>query len=424
VINVVLDRESVSQERAIDRVKTGLWALALGAVSGLACVGVRLTFRFLQWIFLQNSGLLPQAASLLSPGRRLLTPIFGAFCATAVLWGVRRWSRAKPPVEYVEAVRFEEGRIPFASTLWRTIASAFSVATGAAIGREGSMIQFAAAVTSWVGARSPLRCVSLSRQVAYGAAAAVAAAYQAPAAGVFFALEIVLGEWLWTEMPQLALASGAGWLVSRLILGAGPLFVVHGTVSLSAASLWAVPLALLLGVCGPLYQKLVRSACFAARWPLALVWGGLAVGLLGLSHTTVWGNGDLALLNVLKGNEAMVSVALILGLRLIATTVCVGTGTVGGVFTPTLFAGASIGFASACLVHSTASVLLAIVGLSSLLAAVTHAPFMAAFMAIELTGQYQLFPWLLLLNCLAWLVARKFSNHSLYAIATPAPLSS
>jgi CIC family chloride channel protein len=424
VITAVFHRELASDRRVIDSVKAGVWALALGTVSGISCVGVRLIFRLWQWIFLQNSGLLPQAASLLSPSRRLLTPVVGAFCATAVLWAVQRWSRAEPLVEYVEAVRLNEGRIPFASTLWRTLSSAFSVATGAAIGREGSMIQFAAAVSSWVGAQSPLRGVPLPRQVAWGAAAAVAAAYQAPAAGVFFALEIVLGEWLWTEIPQLALASGAGWLVSRLILGAGPLFMVQGTVSVSAATFWAVPLALLLGVSGPLYQTLLRSARFAGCWPLALLWGGLGVGLLSLSQTAVWGNGDMALLNVLKGNEAMAGVALILGLRLIATTLCVGTGTVGGVFTPTLFAGASIGFVSAHLVHSTAPMLLAIVGMSALLSAVTHAPFMAAFMAVELTGQYHLFLWLLLLNCLAWLVARKISSHSLYAIATPVPISS
>ena len=84
----------------------------------------------------------------------------------------------------------------FSSTVWRTASSAFSVATGAAIGREGSMIQFAAAISSWVGERSPLRNLSLSRQVAYGAAAAVAAAYQAPIAGIFFATEIILGEWV------------------------------------------------------------------------------------------------------------------------------------------------------------------------------------------------------------------------------------
>jgi CIC family chloride channel protein len=424
MVTAVFNQELASQTRVSDRIKAALWALMLGAGSGLACVGVRMTFRLFQWVFVHNSYLLPEAANLLAPGRRVLTPVIGALCATGILWAVQRWSSAEPSVEYVEAVRFDEGRIPFASTLWRTISSAFSVATGAAIGREGSMIQFAAAVTSWIGARSPLKSIPLSRQVAYGTAAAVAAAYQAPVAGVFFALEIVLGEWIWSEMPQLALASVAGWLVSRLILGAGPLFVVHSTFSLSTASLWALPLAILLAVCGPMYQKLLRSVHFASRWPLALVWSGLAVGLLSLSRTTVWGNGDLALMNILKGHEVSSSVILVLGLRLVATTLCVGTGTVGGVFTPTLFAGAAIGFASAQLLHSSAPLLLAIVGLSTLLAGVTHAPFMAAFMAVELTGQYHLVLWLLLLNLLASLIARKISRHSLYGIATPTPMGS
>ena len=86
------------------------------------------------------------------------------------------------------------------------------------------MIQLAAAVTSWVGEHSPVPMIPLSRQVACGAAAAIAAAYQAPIAGVFFAMEIVLGEWLWEETPRLALASCAGWLASRTFLGGGPLF--------------------------------------------------------------------------------------------------------------------------------------------------------------------------------------------------------
>lgn len=413
-----------SRSRVLEVLKAIAWAMVLGMVSGLACVGVRLVFRLLQWIFLHNAGILPEAASLLAPARRLITPIVGALCATVVFWAVKRWTRPEPSIDYVEAVRFDGGKIPFASTFWRTIASAFSIATGAAVGREGSMIQFASAVTSWAGAHSPLRSVSLSRQVACGTAAAVAAAYQAPIAGVFFAFEIVLGEWLWEELPQLAIASIAGWAVSRLILGAGPLFVVHGALPQSRAALWALPLALLLGAFGPAYQKLLRSACFLRRWPLALVWGGLAVGLLSLSRTTVWGNGDLGLTDALKGNETLASIALVLVLRLIATTICVGAGTVGGVFTPTLFVGAALGLASAHLLHSTVPVLLAIAGLSTLLSAATHAPFMAAFMAVELTGQYHLFPWLLLLNLIAWQVARSISPHSLYAISSNSPISS
>ena len=420
----VFQQTADTQSRVAEKAKAGLWALTLGTASGLACVAVRLVFRCLQWIFTQSSGLLPEAASFLSPGRRLLTPGLGALCATIVLFAVKRWSRAESAVEYVEAVRVHNGNIPFTSTLWKTVSSAFSVATGAAVGREGSMIQFAAATTSWLGARARWTSVPLSRQVAYGTAAAVAAAYQAPVAGVFFALEIVLGEWAWAEVPQLALASVAGWLMSRLILGAGPLFGVPGAVSLTANALWALPLAVLLGVGGPIYQKLLRTFHFIGRWPLALVWAGLGVGLLGLSRTTVWGNGDLALMNVLKGDHALASVALVLALRLLATTLCVGAGTVGGVFTPTLFAGAALGLASAQLVHANIPIFLALVGLSTLLAAVTHAPFMAGFMAVELTGQYHLLPWLLLLNLLAWFVARSLSKRSLYAISSEVPTSS
>jgi CIC family chloride channel protein len=110
--------------------------------------------------------MLPIAAATLPPARRISTPIIGAALATLVVWMMRRWAPDLRSEEYVEAVRLRNGRIPLPSTVWRTASSAFSVATGAAIGREGSMIQFAAAISSWVGERSPLRNLSLSRQVA------------------------------------------------------------------------------------------------------------------------------------------------------------------------------------------------------------------------------------------------------------------
>src|ERR1700677_1092376 len=178
------------------------WAIVLGAASGSACVAIRLFFRLLQWVFVQQTGMLPIVAATLPPGRRILTPILGAALATLVLWMMRRWATDLHFEEYVEAVRLRSGRIPLLSTVWLTASSTFSVATGAAIGREGSMIQFATAISSWVGERSPLRNLPLSRQVAYGAAAAVAAAYQAPIAGVFFAMEIVLGDWAWNDALQ------------------------------------------------------------------------------------------------------------------------------------------------------------------------------------------------------------------------------
>jgi chloride channel protein, CIC family len=397
------------------------WAIVLGAASGSACVAIRLFFHLLQWVFVQQTSMLPIVAATLPPARRILTPIIGAALATLVLRMMRRWGPDWHFEEYVAAVRLRNGRIPLLSTVWRTASSAFSVATGAAIGREGSMIQFAAAISSWVGERSPLRNLSLSRQVAYGAAAAVAAAYQAPIAGVFFATEIVMGEWAWCDIPQLLLASSTGWLISCLLLGAGPLFPVSGSLLITHELLWVLPLTLVLGAVGPAYQKLLHFSRVAERLPFPLLWSGLAVGVLSVIEPKVWGNGDAALLGILQNKTMLLGIAGVFTFRLIATTFCVGTGTVGGVFTPTLFAGAALGLVAGQLLHNPEPSILAICGMGLLMAAVTHAPVMAALMAVELTGQWHLLPIILPCTLLASLIARTISTESLYAIASPEP---
>ena len=394
----------------------GTWVVAavmMGAVSALAAACVRLFFSHLQWIFTESTAAPPVAGAHLALWRRALTPMVGALLAMGVM-RVRR-SRAKragreprPYVEYVEAVRHGGGEVPLLPNCWRTLSAAFSIASGAAIGREGSMIQFAAAVASVSGktlrarlggheTSRPLEPLNLRLLVAFGVAGGVTAAYNAPLAAVFFAGEIVLGAIQWRELPLLALAAGAGRLVTGPILGWERLYPT--TVSLRA-----------------------------------LAWSGLLVGLLSIKDPRVWGNGDLGLRAALGRAElpglsiAAPALALLLGLRLLATTACVSTGTVGGVFTPTLFAG---GAAGALLGHllghagegasATHAAFWAIVGMSCLMAAVTHAPLMAGCMAVELTGEWRLLPGLLLLNVIARYVARRLSPQALYAIASQEP---
>jgi len=130
------------------------------------------------------------------------------------------------------------------------------------------MIQFATAVTSWVGAKSPTRNLALSRQVAAGTAAAMAAVYQSLIAGVFFAIEIVLGEWAWKGVLSLLMASLFGWTVSRLFLGAGPLLPVSGSLHLTLDLLWILPFAFLFGVPGPVYQKTLHYSRVTGQWQL------------------------------------------------------------------------------------------------------------------------------------------------------------
>lgn len=448
------------------RWRLGLAAMIMGALGAFSAAAVRLGFRGLEWVLTHSASAPPLAAAHLPPWRQVLTPVAGGVLATVVLFFRRRRARGlgrepRPYVEYVEAVRHRGGMIPLVPNCWRTFSAAFSVASGAAVGREGSMIQFAGAICAscggwlnrWLGgsrglgvAREPQDRTSQDRDedanrrhgvsmlVALGVAGGVTAAYNAPVASVFFVSEIVLGGQDWRTLPMLGIASAAGWAVSGKMLGFARLYPSHVQFPASAWTWMALPgLAVLFGLMGPLYQKLIKSLRVAKGLPLGLAWSGLLVGLLSLRDPRVWGNGDLGLsaaLEIAKAHLELPAVgtgvgalALLLGMRLLATTFCVGTGTVGGAFTPTLFAGGAAGALLGHLLPPGEATLGALVGMSCLMAAVTHAPVMAALMATELTGNWKMLPILLVLNFASWQLARRISGEALYAIASQAPAS-
>jgi chloride channel protein, CIC family len=399
-----------------------LLAIGTGLASSCACVALRLFFKLLQGVLTGHFGLLPDTAAQLPLWRRAVTPVTGAAIAFLIAWLYQRCASARKSQEYVEAVRLNDGRIAFAPTFWRTLSSAFSVATGAAIGREGSMIQFAAGVTSWFGQRIR-STVPLPRLVSWGVAAAVAAVYQAPIAGAFFAAEIVTGSIALSELPLLLASAFTGTFISGAFLGAGPLFRAPGAFHIQLSEIWLVLLlSILMGALGPAYYWLIRSMRLARRLPVALLWSGALVGALSLFHTEVWGNGDVALSQIMQVPIAVQTALVILALRLLATVFCVATGTVGGVFTPTLFAGSAVGLLFGHLLHAPSPLLFAMLGMGCLLAAVTHAPWMAAFMAAELTGHLFLLPLFLPCCVLAGQLSKRLSPHSLYALATPEPI--
>ncbi len=456
--------EPVHLPEAVVRLRQVRWRLALaavamGALGAFSAALVRLGFRGLQWIFTQSTAAPPLAAMHLPAWHRVLTPVLGGLLATAVLFFRRRRAHRlgrepRPYVEYVEAVRHRGGLIPLVPNCWRTFSAAFSVASGAAVGREGSMIQFAGAICATVGGwldrklrgRDGLGVAQappggnedgngrqeLSLLVALGVAGGVTTAYNAPVASVFFVSEIVLGGQDWRTLPMLGLASAAGWVVAGEMLGFRRLYPAPVHFPATAWTWMALPaLAVLFGLLGPLYQRLVKSLQVAKALPLGLAWSGLLVGVLSLRDPRVWGNGDLGLSAALGIAEAhqqlplvgtgVGALALLLAMRLLATTFCVGTGTVGGAFTPTLFAGGAAGALLGHLLPPGEATLGALVGMSCLMAAVTHAPVMAALMATELTGNWRLLPILLLLNVVSWQLARRISGEALYAIASQSP---
>lgn len=355
--------------------------------------------------------------------------MLGALLGSVVLALQRRVNsrsgrKPEPSPSYVEAVRLKGGVIPLLPNLWRIAAATCSIGTGASIGREGAMIQFGTSFSSTLGRFRPFADFPLNQQVACGVAGAVAVAYKAPFTGMFFASEIVLGADAPAQYPTLLLAAVSGWFIGRSILGANRILPVVAALPHPAWRwLFLLLLAVLLGLIGPAYQGVIRGGHVLRRLPLPLLWGGLAAGLLSIVDPKVWGNGDAGLLTMTGATAApaLAPVLWLLLLRTVSTATCVGVGTVGGVLTPTLFTGASIGLLLAHLVHAPVPLVFTLVGLASLLAAVTHAPLMAACMAVELTGAWPLFPVLLVCTGLASFVGRSLSDRSLYGIASTKP---
>jgi chloride channel protein, CIC family len=435
----IVSVEPVNLEQPVVSIRRWSWKVVLastliGALGALAASLIRLGFRALQWSLTGSAADAPTAALHLPLWRRLLTPVLGALLAMAVLWLQRRLGRQQgrepePYVEYVEAVRHGHGRIPLTPNSWRTLSAAFSVSSGAAVGREGSMIQFAAAVASlgggWRGWLDGFDPALLSFLVACGVAGGVTTAYNSPIAAVFFAAEIVLGGLQWAELPLLGLASAAGWGVSGALLGRARLYPVKVQVDWSWHLLALLGVAALAGLAGPLYQWLLSAGRSLRRLPFALVWSGIIVGWLSQSDPRVWGNGDLGLRAAFgsgaPGDSYALPLVRIFLLRTVATLACVWTGTIGGVFTPTLFAGAAAGALLAFAMPGHNTTLWAIAGMTCLMSAVTHAPLMAACLAAELTGAWILLPLLLPLSFLSWLIASHLSPRAMYAIASQEP---
>lgn len=402
-------------------------AALVGIAGGTSAILFRLLLRWLGRVVTGSDAPLAEAAAKLSPLTRAVIPLAGGIIAGLVLWLAPRFYRGQRATDYLEAVHLGDGRIPERPTLWRSASSVLSIVTGASIGREGSMIQISALVASVMGRRWQLPAARLRLCVACGVAAGVATAYQAPLAGAFFASEIVLGALTLTDAGPLLIAAATGAAVAHAVRGATPLFAVPNAQPLSSGDfLPGLLLAAAAGVVAPVYFRWLGVFRFLRRLPVPLAWGGLIVGIASAVRPEVWGNGETALRAILSGQWSLPVIGLVCGLRLIATSAAMGSGAIGGVFTPTLLMGAALGWSLGAAIQMTglptaSPTSYALLGMACFLAAVTHAPLMSVLMSMELTGQAGLVVPMLLGSTLAWQISRALEPRSLYAIATPQP---
>lgn len=403
-------------------------AAMIGIVGGLANFFFYVAVESVKWLALHRPGDPVEVAEMLQPWARLGAPAVGALIAGLVLhWGLR-WVGTQGSTNLLEVVVAGDGRLPFRTTLVKTLSSLISFGTGASIGREGSLVHLSATLASKAGQLGHSPPYRLRLLLACGAAAGMSAAYNAPIAGAVFAAQIVLGNFAMNLFAPLVCASVVSAVVSRSFFGIQQWYQVPEFDFTRLSQLpWFLVLGVLSGGLGALFLKLLRQSEAAFQKTRVPIWtritlAGLGVGLLAVGLPEVCGNGYIVTSRLL-GDDARYGVWLLLALliaKLAATALTVGAGTVGGVFTPTLFLGAALGSLWGHLLKLAGwgvglpTGAFALVGMGSVLAATTHSPLLAMIMVFEISLNYSLMPPLMLACAVGTLVGRRLHPTSVY----------
>jgi CIC family chloride channel protein len=405
-----------------------VWSVIVGVLGAFSTVGFRQGIDFFQWAATGKVGSFVEMARSLPWTVRIWLPAAGGLIAGFILLIARRGADKSANTDYMEAIAIGEGVVPVWQSLWRSVSSLFTIGLGGSIGREGPMVQLAALAASLVGRFVHFDPPRLRLLVACGAAAGITSAYNAPIAGAFFVAEVVLGSIAMESFGPLVVSSVVANITMREFAGYKPPYEMPVFPAVTGVEvLLFVLLGALCGAGAPQFLRLLDGAKAQFKrlpfpLPARLAAGGLVVGVISVWVPEVWGNGYSVVNHILHSPWTWSALVIVLVFKVLATAATVGSGAVGGVFTPTLFVGATFGSLFGIAMHAiwplgiSASYAYAIVGMGAFLAGATQAPLMAMLMIFEMTLSYQVVLPLMLSCVVAHFVARAVGRTSMYEV--------
>ncbi|WP_042388653.1 chloride channel protein [Streptacidiphilus melanogenes] len=408
-------------------------ALVIGAGAGLGAVVFR-------WLIKTFTGLLSGHADysaaghaanphvpILGPYFVILAPVVAGLLYGPLVQRFAREARGHGVPEVMYAVARRGGKIAPQVAGVKALASALCIGGGGSVGREGPIVQIGSALGSTLGQIARLSESRIKMLVACGAAGGIAATFNAPLAGVFFAMELILRDFAAESFGMVVLSSFTASVIGRSILGNTafitlPAFQVQ---HLAQYALFAL-LGLIAGVVGVGFNKIlyrIEDACDAVwrgpEWARPAV-GGLLLGLLLLALPQMYGVGYPVLEHALAGGYALLFLLALLAGKMIATSLTIGIGGSGGVFAPSLFIGAMLGSAFGQGAHQLmpsiagSAAAYGIVGMGAVFAGAARAPITAVVILFELTGEYSIILPLMAAIVIATMVSRKLSYENIY----------
>ncbi len=401
-------------------------ALVIGLGTGLGAV----TFI---WMLEQINLITVWGEGILGPtiGRLLLMALAGLLVGIMIAkWASEAKGHGVP--EVMEAVAIRGGRIRPRVAIVKVLASSLTIGTGGSAGREGPIVQVGSALGSTLGQIFGFSEERVRTLVACGAAAGIAATFNAPIAGTIFALEVILGSFTVRYFGAVVISSVTAEVISRTLMGDRPAFAVP---AFPLTHLGELPIYAVLGILAALVAVIfIRFLYYAEElfdgWkvplPVKTTIGMVLTGAVALllPERNVLGPGLHAIGEAITGNFnlSLGLMAALLILKMIATTFTLGSGNSGGVFAPSLFMGAVLGG----MVGTVANMLwpamavnpgaYAIVGMAAVFSGAARAPITAILIVFEMSNDYKLILPLMLATVLATLLAELLFRDSIYTL--------
>ncbi|WP_246128171.1 chloride channel protein, partial [Amycolatopsis rhizosphaerae] len=410
-------------------------SVAIGAGAGLGAVAFRWLITAFTRLF---SGHTDYAAAggqahpwlpALGPWFLLITPVLAGLVYGPLVHRFAPEARGHGVPEVMYAVAERGGRIPAQVTVVKALASAMTIGSGGSVGREGPIVQIGSALGSTLGRLARLPESRLRVLVACGAAGGIAATFNAPLAGPFFAMELILRDFAAESFGAVVLSSVTASVVGRAVFGnAAFLSLPPFTLRNPVEYLLFVALGILVGASGVLFTRvlyLVEDACdWLWRGPewLRPAAGGLLLGGLLLLLPEMYGVGYPVLQNAVQGRYVLGFLLILLAGKILATSLTIGIGGSGGVFAPSLFIGAMGGTAFGIAVHTALPAVTAfpgvygLIGMGAAFAGAARAPITAVVILFELTGQYTIILPMLTAIVVATLTGKTLSHDTIYTL--------
>lgn len=359
-----------------------------------------------------------------------LLPVLGGIVVGLIMHFLLGEERHHGVAGIMEAVALAGGRLRYRRVPLKAVAAALAIGSGASVGPEDPSVQIGSALGSFFGQTLRLSDERVRTLVAAGAAGGIAAAFNAPITGVFFAIEIILGELgSGGALGGVVVAAVISAIFTQAVSGPQPAFRVPAYPFRSALEL---PLYLGLGLlAGPVAALYIRAlytaqdifqAWRAPRWLKPGV-AGLIVGLAGIALPQVFGVGYETIEGLL--NREPMPLTLLMALlvaKLVMTAVSIGGGFPGGVFAPSLFLGATLGAAYGAVVEqlfpglNAAPPAFAMVGMAAVLAGAVHAPLTAIILLFEMTNDYRIILPLMFAVTIGLLLSQAIQRDSVYTL--------